>query len=58
LNFGFFNLLSGMTMLAASALAGRLWDRFGASFTFLAGAEFCLVALITIAAKRSSSATV
>lgn len=39
--FGFFNLLSGLTMLIASILAGLLWDRLGPSFTFYAGALFC-----------------
>ncbi|HYL91388.1 MAG TPA: MFS transporter [Burkholderiales bacterium] len=53
--FGFFNLLSGVTMLLASVLAGELWDRFGSSFTFLAGAAFSLVALLAIAARRSPS---
>lgn len=43
--FGFFNLVSGLTMLAASVVAGALWDRFGAPLTFYAGAAFCLVAL-------------
>lgn len=47
--FGFFNLLSGLTMLAASVLAGLLWDRLGASFTFYAGAIFCGLALAAIA---------
>jgi MFS family permease len=47
--FGFFNLLSGLTMLIASALAGLLWDRFGASSTFEAGALFCVLGLVTIA---------
>ena len=44
--YGFFNLMSGFAMLIASALAGLLWDRFGASFTFYAGAVFCAMALI------------
>jgi MFS family permease len=43
--YGFFNLLSGVAMLVASALAGLLWDRFGAAKTFLAGAVFTAVAL-------------
>ena len=43
--FGFFNLVSGLTMLAASVVAGALWDRFGAALTFYAGAAFCLAAL-------------
>ena len=50
--FGFFNLLSGLTMLIASALAGLLWDRLGAAFTFHAGALFCVLALGAIAIKR------
>jgi len=44
--FGFFNLASGLAMLIASILAGFLWDQFGASFTFYAGAVFCGIAVI------------
>ena len=44
--FGFFNLCSGLAMLSASVLAGFLWDQFGASVTFYAGAVFCGVALM------------
>jgi MFS family permease len=44
--FGFFNLCSGLGMLSASVLAGFLWDQFGASVTFYAGAVFCGVALM------------
>lgn len=44
--YGFFNLMSGLAMLAASMLAGLLWDRFGASFTFYAGAVFSAIALV------------
>jgi len=47
--FGFFNLVSGLAMLLASVLAGLLWDRLGASFTFYAGATFCVVALVGLA---------
>jgi MFS family permease len=46
--FGFFNLLSGVTMLVSSPLAGLLWDRAGPSFTFYAGVFFCLLALAAI----------
>jgi MFS family permease len=49
--FGFFNLLSGLSMLIASALAGLLWDRLGASSTFSAGAFFCVLGLVGIAFK-------
>lgn len=47
--FGFFNLVSGLAMLLASVLAGFLWDRYGASFTFYAGALLCVVALLGVA---------
>lgn len=43
--YGFFNLVSGIAMLIASAIAGLLWDSFGASFTFYAGAGFATLAL-------------
>jgi len=48
--YGFFNLVGGLAMLIASTLAGLLWDRLGASFTFIAGAGFCLLALISLVA--------
>ena len=44
--YGVFNLTSGVAMLIASAVAGLLWDQFGASFTFHAGALFCVLALL------------
>ncbi len=47
--YGFFNLMSGLAMLVASVLAGLLWDRLGASFTFYAGVVFCAVAGIALA---------
>ena len=50
--FGYFNLLAGLTMLVASVLAGLLWDRLGASFTFYAGVVFCVLALAGITAMR------
>lgn len=48
--FGLFNLASGATLLAASALAGVLWERYGPSATFLAGAVFAGLALAGVAA--------
>ncbi len=42
--YGFFNLVGGLAMLVASVVAGLLWDRLGASFTFYAGAAFCALA--------------
>jgi MFS family permease len=46
--FGLFNLVSGVAMLAASAVAGLLWQRFGAAATFQAGAAFCLLSLAVL----------
>ena len=53
--FGFFNLVSGVALLASSAIAGLLWDRLGASWTFYAGAGFSLLALLGLCwrARRS-----
>lgn len=50
--FGFFNLVSGAAMLAASVMAGLLWDQLGASFTFYAGAVFSAVALLGLFARK------
>jgi len=44
--FGFFNLVSGVMLFLASLLAGFLWDQFGPSATFLAGAVFATLALL------------
>ena len=54
--YGFFNLMSGIAMLIASALAGLLWDRFGAEFTFIAGGVFSTFALLTLIAGSKSGA--
>ncbi len=52
--YGFFSLMSGLAMLVASVVAGSLWDSLGAASTFRAGAAFCVVALIGLAARSSS----
>jgi MFS family permease len=44
--FGVFNLVSGVALLVASVLAGLLWDRFGPSGTFAAGAILSLFSLV------------
>lgn len=51
--FGFFNLTGGIALLMASTLAGLVWDRWGASYTFYCGALFCLIALMLLLAVRS-----
>jgi MFS family permease len=47
--FGLFNLACGVALLAASTLAGLLWDRYGPAFTFGAGAAFALLTLAVLA---------
>ena len=42
--FGVFNLAIGIALLAASVLAGVLWDRGGPQLTFLAGAALTALA--------------
>jgi MFS family permease len=46
--FGIFGLVCGVAMLAASALAGLLWDVLGSAATFLAGAGFTVAALVLL----------
>ncbi|MEZ5839694.1 MAG: MFS transporter [Hyphomicrobiales bacterium] len=43
--FGLYNLATGLAMLAASLIAGVLWDMSGPTATFLAGAGFTVIAL-------------
>lgn len=50
--FGMFNLVSGIAMLAASVVAGVLWQRVGAAATFHAGAAFSVLAAILIMARN------
>lgn len=48
--FGLFHLLMGVATLAASVLAGALWDRFGAAATFVTGAGLALAAALLLLA--------
>ena len=50
--FGFFNVISGLTMLVASALAGLLWDVLGAPATFMAGAVFSVITLALMLLRK------
>lgn len=50
--FGFFNLVSGIALLFASAIAGLLWDGFGASLTFYAGAAFAAITMALLVLYR------
>ncbi len=53
--FGVFNFVSGIAMLLASVVAGVLWDRYGAGATFLAGAAFGGVALVSLTFRNGLS---
>lgn len=50
--FGIFNLVSGGALLLASVIAGSLWNAFGASATFIAGASFAALAAMGLLLYR------
>jgi MFS family permease len=50
--FGVFNLVGGVALLAASVLAGLLWDLAGPAGTFLAGAGFAAAAMAALLLLR------
>lgn len=50
--FGMLNLVSGVTILLASVIAGLLWDILGPYGTFLAGAGLALLALLSLIPLR------
>lgn len=52
--FGIFNLISGLMLFMASTIAGLLWDGFGASATFYAGAIITTVGLAGMALAEFS----
>jgi MFS family permease len=52
--FGMFNLVTGIATLAASVIAGALWDFIGPRGTFLAGAAITVVALTALPVVRAS----
>ena len=54
--FGFFNLVSGLALLAASAFAGFMWDWLGAPMTFLCGAGFSVAALVALGLHKAIGA--
>ena len=53
--YGFFNLLSGLALLASSVVAGMLWDTRGSAFTFYAGAAFAALTLLGMALRPAST---
>jgi MFS family permease len=54
--FGLFNLVTGGALLIASVLAGWLWQAFGSTSTFLAGAVFSgfAVLILLVAIKAAA----
>jgi MFS family permease len=55
--FGVFHLVSGIAMLAASIIAGALWDAYGSAWTFGAGAVFTAFALLGLLLVRPQEAS-
>lgn len=54
--FGLFNLVTGAALLIASVLAGWLWQAFGSTATFVAGAVFSGFAVfITLATMKAAT---
>lgn len=50
--FGLFNFTTGLALLAASVVAGVLWDGVGPQATFIAGAGFAVLALVGVGLAR------
>ncbi len=50
--FGLFNFASGVALLLASLIAGILWEQIGPSATFVAGAAFTGLGLLTLFLTR------
>jgi MFS family permease len=50
--FGMFNLVTGLALLAASVVAGALWDAAGPKATFLAGAAFAALSVLALMRTR------
>jgi MFS family permease len=55
--FGLFNLVAGGAMLAASVIAGLLWQHVGPAGTFLVGGGFCLLAMVGLALRPVRTGT-
>jgi len=50
--FGIFNLVTGTASLAASVIAGALWDSMGLKATFLCGAGFAVLTIVSVLTLR------
>jgi len=51
--FGFYSLVTGTALLAASVVAGLLWTAVGSTATFVAGAVFAVVAIIGVGLQQA-----
>ena len=51
--FGFYSLITGAALLAASVVAGLLWTAVGPTATFAAGAAFAAMAIIGVALQQA-----
>lgn len=51
--FGVFNLATGVTTLAASVVAGLLWDHVGPSATFMVGGGFAAITAFLVIGRRA-----
>ena len=52
--YGLFNLATGLALLAASVVAGLLWDKIGSNVTFFAGAAIAAAALVALNVGRGA----
>lgn len=50
--FGVFNFFSGLALLVSGLVAGTLWEVFGAQYSFLGGAVFSLLTLLSIRVNK------
>lgn len=53
--FGVFNFASGIALLLASLIAGFLWEQIGPPATFMAGAAFTALGLLTLFLTRQAN---
>ncbi len=50
--FGIFNMLRGLVLLAASVIAGLLWDRLGSQVTFGFGSVLAILTIVALWMSR------
>jgi MFS family permease len=55
--YGVYNFICGIALLAASIIAGALWDKFGPAATFFTGAGFTAIAMLGLFLIRNQHYT-